>query len=139
MRNMGQERSGVSQRFGCEQCWPESADAAWEARRTLTCASDLIDESHFHVMTLACPTCAQQFLSVFTEQVDWADGEDPQYWAMLPISREEAADLFLRKDALTEDDLSRLGADRRSLWRDHPKRVPPSSYWGEGMSIRWHD
>ena len=56
---------------GCERCWPSEADAAWEARRKLACAVELVDESHFHVMILACPSCEQRFLSVFTETIDW--------------------------------------------------------------------
>ena len=124
---------------GCEFCWPSSADAAWEARRALTCKADLIDESHFHVMILACPACSQHFLSVFTEQVDWTDGEDPQYWVVLPITSGESASLLARSGTLTEATLSAIGPGRRSLWRDHPKRVAPSAYWGTGMSVRWHD
>ena len=130
---------GGSPGQGCESCWPSSADAAWEARRALMYKADLIDESHFHVMILACPTCSQHFLSVFTEQVDWTDGEDPQYWAVLPITPEESASLLARSGTLTEAALSSIGPGRRSLWRDHPKSVAPSAYWGTGMSIRCHD
>jgi hypothetical protein len=131
------EGSGSDQ--GCGSCWPSSAADAWEARRALNCEADLIDESHFHVMILACQGCSQHFLSVFTEQVDWADGEDPQYWAVLPITPQESAGLIAKSGSLTEADLSALGPGRRSLWRDHPKGVAPSAYWGTGMSIRWHD
>jgi hypothetical protein len=61
---------GAKQDFGCEHCWPSTADAAWEARGALTHVQDLIDESHFHVMILACPHCSQRFVSVFTETID---------------------------------------------------------------------
>jgi hypothetical protein len=53
--------------FGCASCWPPTAADAWEARSTLTHVAELIDESHFHVMILACPRCSQNFVSVFTE------------------------------------------------------------------------
>ena len=41
-------------------------------------------------MVLQCRRCDQRFLSVFTETIDWQDGEDPQQWAVLPITNEEA-------------------------------------------------
>ena len=65
---------------GCKRCWPSSADAAWKARDGLKLSAELIDESHFHVMILACPQCGQQFISVFTEMIDWINGDDAQYW-----------------------------------------------------------
>lgn len=68
---------GPGEDFGCKRCWPPSAGAAWKARGALTHVAELIDESHFHVMILACPRCTQRFVSVFTETVDWADGDDP--------------------------------------------------------------
>ena len=124
--------------FGCAACWPESADAANEARYKLKRDRDIIDESHFHVMTLRCPACAQAFLSVFTETIDWADGEDPQYWVTLPLTAEEAADLA-RQPTVTEGALCALGPGRKSLAYDHPKGVKSRSYWRTGMSIGFHD
>ena len=125
--------------FGCERCWPPSAEAAWECRRALTCETDIIDESHFHVMVLACPSCSQQFVSVFTETIDWADGEDPQYWAVLPITRAEAASLAERRSSVTEADLNALGPGRRCLRRDYPKGEEPSCRWSSGFFVHWHD
>jgi len=115
--------------FGCERCWPTSADAAWEARRTLTREADLIDESHFHVMLLTCPECSQRFVSVFTETIDWVDGDDPQYWTLLPVATEEASDLARRGSSLTEATLSALRGGRKCLRRDSPKGEQPRSYW----------
>ena len=125
--------------FGCRSCWPPSADAAWDSRRALTCEADLIDESHFHVMILACPDCSQRFVSVFTETIDWADGDDPQYWTVLPICDSEAADLAKRRGSLTEPDLHALAPRRRCLRRDHPKGEEPCCFWDAGISVRWHD
>ena len=125
---------------GCERCWPEAADAAWGARARLTHAEVLIDESHYRVTLLACPACGQRFLSVFTETVDWADSEDPQYWTLLPLEDAEAADLIRRGAATSEADLGALGAGRRSLMRDFPKGVPePTVYWATGVRIGRHD
>lgn len=125
--------------FGCERCWPASADAAWEARRRLGCDAGLIDESHLHVMILACPACSQRFVSVFTERIDWADGDDPQDWSVLPVTATEAADLALRRDSLTEAQINALGPGRRCLRRDYPKGGTPLCYWHAGICVSPHD
>lgn len=125
--------------FGCERCWPASADTAWAFRQALSCEADLIDESHFHVVIQACPACSQRFLSVFTETIDWADGEDPQYWVVLPLTAAEAAGLALRAGSIREEEIDALGPGRRCLLRDYPKGGEPSCGWGAGMAIRWHD
>jgi hypothetical protein len=83
--------------------------------------------------------CSQRFVSVFTETVDWADSEDPQYWAVLPLTRAEATDLTQRIGSLFERDLAELGPDRRCLRRDHPKGEEPSHRWSAGMRVGSHD
>ena len=123
-------------RFGCEHCWPATADAAWEASRALAHVVDLIEESHFLVRVLACGSCAQRFLSVFTEEIDWVDGEDPQYWRLLPITASEAAELLQQPGLTTE---TYLGPQRRCLYHDSPKGTAPRSFWRTGISIRWPD
>jgi hypothetical protein len=125
--------------FGCEHCWPCESDAAWEARSGHVHEADLIDESHFHVMIMACMKCTQRFLSVFTEVIDWADGEDPQYWTLLPLTSRESRDLIERQDSLTEAQLNSLGTGRRSLRRDHPKAAPSRAYWCTGIAVGPHD
>jgi hypothetical protein len=125
--------------FGCERCWPPSADAARAAGQALTREADLIRESHFSVMLRACPSCGQRFVSVFTETIDWEDGDDPQYWTLLPVTDAEAADLVQRGDSLDEETLNGLGRGRRSLQHDHPKGKPARSYWGAGIFVGPHD
>ncbi len=125
--------------FGCEHCWPATPDAAWEARRALACEAELIDESHFHVMILTCASCDQRFISIFTETIDWADSEDPQYWTLLPITDPEAADLVVRRGSTTEAELNALGPERRCLRHDHPKDTAALSFWGTGIHIGAYD
>ena len=134
---MGDE--GPREDFGCERCWPPTADAAWDARGSFTHVAELIDESHFHVMILACPRCSQRFVSVFTETIDWEDGDDPQYWTLLPITVAEHADLVQQRDSLTETTLNGLGPGRRCLRLDHPKAAAQRIFWGTGISVGWHD
>jgi hypothetical protein len=125
--------------FGCEGCWPAGAEAAWEARAGLDLVAELIDESHFHVTILACRGCAQGFVSVFTETIDWQDGDDPQYWTLLPITAAESADLVQQGDALSDTKLDGLGPGRRSLRLDHPKGAARRSFWSTGLFVGQHD
>src|SRR5262245_17487855 len=125
--------------FGCERCWPSAADAAWEARSQLRREVELIDESHFHVMILVCPECSQPFVSVFTEEIDWVEGEDPQSWTLLPTTPQEVAYLRQFGTALTEATLNALGKGRRSLRRDHPKEGDPRCFWSTGILVLPHD
>jgi hypothetical protein len=125
--------------FGCGHCWPPDAAAAWEARRRFSHVAELIDESHFIVTLRACPRCKQRFVSVFTETIDWADGDDPQYWTVLPVTAEEAAGLLREGEALTEGRLEALDPGRRCLRLNHPKDSPRSVFWGTGICVGWHD
>jgi hypothetical protein len=127
------------QEFGCERCWPADANAAWGARAGLGRLRELIDESHFIATILACPACAQRYVSVFTETIDWAGGEDPQYWTLLPITEGEAEGLIQQAASLREASLDALGRERRSLRRDHPKDEPPRVFWGSGIVVGPHD
>ena len=125
--------------FGCEHCWPEAADAAWEARGTFSHVGELIDESHFHVMILQCPRCFQRFLSVFTEIIDWEEGDDPQDWTLLPLTEAEATDVLQQRESLTESMLQALGSGRRCLRRAHPKGRAQDIFWGRGVWVGMHD
>ena len=132
-------RDEAEEKFGCEKCWPAQADAAWEASRTLSPTVELIDESHFHATLRSCRACSQRFVSVFTETIDWADGEDPQHWILLPLTAAEAWRLSGLGDAITEQHLNSLPANRRSLHRDFPKGGSPQNSWGHGITIYPHD
>ncbi len=125
--------------FGCERCWPPVAKAAWQARGLLTTSAELIDESHFHVTIRVCPECGQRFVSVFTETIDWSEGDDPQYWTLLPVTEAEAVALVQQGDSLTETKLDEVGVGRRCLMRNRPKGEEEQVFWGTGMRIGPHD
>ena len=125
--------------FGCEACWPDELEAAWLARRSLATKAELVDESHYHVMVLACAACCQHFVSVFTEMIDWIDGDDPQYWTVMPISDAEVTDLLEKVGSVTEAQLNALGPGRRCLQRDYPKGKPARLCWGRGILVGPHD
>ena len=128
-----------TQEFGCDLCWPADARSAWAARDGLTRLKELIDESHFIAAILVCPRCAQRYVSIFTEMIDWEDGNDPQYWTLMPITGPEAEGLIQQETSLNEMRLNALGRGRRSLQRDHPKAGPPQVFWGSGVLVGPHD
>jgi hypothetical protein len=135
---MGNDR--LEDNFGCKRCWPSSAEAAWEARGQLKREELLVDESHYRVMILSCSACAQRFISIFSEKIDWAGGEDPQFWTVVPLTHEEAGDLCCRRGSLSEAELMSLAHGRRSLQRDFPKGADkPSVCWATGIWFPGHD
>ena len=125
--------------FGCERCWPDSPEAASQASHDRRRLCKLIDESHFQVSLLQCPHCDQQFIYIFTETIDWRDGDDPACRTTTPITQAEAAGLSAKGESLTEQDIERLAPTRRSLLDDYPKGGPRAVMWGAGVIVRFHD
>ena len=131
---------GAEDDHGCERCWPDEAAAAWETRQGLSTVAELVRESHYIVKILSCPYCHQHFLSVFTEMVDWALGEDPMYWTVVPVDSGEVAALTESTGEPREEDLEAMARGRRSLFRDFPKDAfKPRVGWGVGLRIGPHD
>jgi len=131
---------GAGDDYGCERCWPHEAAGAWEARQSLAKVADLVDESHYRVIILSCPHCRQNFLSVFTEWVDWAGGEDPMYWTVVPVTAGEVVALADPTGAPRDADLEAMASGRRSLLRDFPKDASePTVCWSVGLRIGPHD
>jgi hypothetical protein len=124
--------------FGCDRCWPSSAEAADAARRTLRIEAELVDESHFRITIRACPGCSQRFVSLFTEMIDWKGGDDAQYWTLMPVTQAETADL-VGGGSLSESALNTLAGGRRSLFHDHPTGKPARTGWGTGLWVGPHD
>jgi hypothetical protein len=127
------------QNFGCEECWHEDASLAYEAFRALKIDSYLIDESHYIVTMRHCLHCSQKFLTVFTETVDYLDGDDPQYRIIIPLTTDESEKLIHTGDSILSKDLESVGTKRRSLRWDHPKGANASVYWDIGIQVRHHD
>ena len=116
--------------FGCPLCFGEDPAAA--SNHDLKTRSKLIDESHFDVALRRCPACGQQFVQIFTEFVDWADGDDPQYWDLLPLTAQEADALATQGTAVDLKQIEELGRHRRRLKMDHPKGQPRRVKWATG-------
>lgn len=125
--------------FGCPACFQADAPAAWEALHGFQHLAKLVDESHFMVHILACPRCGQRCVEVFTETIDWVDGDDPQYWSVLPVTPTEAEQLHAA-GANVVALIKTMGHDRRYLQRDYPKGGAPRIAWaGPPLWIGPHD
>lgn len=135
-----QEQPDCNEPTGCPHCWSTSADAAWQFRQQLLNEQTLVDDPHFSVLLLRCPICAQAFLSIFTEMVDWLGGNDDQEWTLLPLNSKETADLLKQDNLLEEERINTLGEGRRSLRYTFPHRENNSSaWWSTGIRVGMHD
>ena len=121
--------------FGCAQCWPLAAETALEVSKSLTPGQDVIDDSHLGVMIRTCPSCGQHFVAVFLEHIDWQDGDDSQYWTLMPITEAESVDLLAMNKVAAIARLNGLPSQRRCLQKDHPKGGPDTVSWGSGLWI----
>lgn len=128
----------AADRHGCPQCWPEDADAAWDARGRLVHELRLVDDSHFIVGIRRCDACHQRFLTVFSETIDWNAGEDPQYRQLLPVDADEIVRLAAA-GAAVESLFPTLGVGRRALHRDFPSSGAITCVWRTGLIAVPHD
>ena len=123
----------------CIQCAGAEAAAMWEAWPRFAHVADVVEESHFSIRIKACGACGQRWVSVFTETIDWVDGDDPQYWSLLPVTEREAEELVALGEA-AEERIVELGRDRRYLQADHPKGKEKRILWAQGgLLIGPHD
>jgi hypothetical protein len=90
----------------------------------------LVDDPHFIVRIVRCLLCAQAFVRIFTEFVDWAGGDDPQYVTILPVTDAEA--IALANGAIPVLRAGKLGAGRRHLISDWPSGKERRLMWATG-------
>jgi hypothetical protein len=110
--------------FGCATCYRCEAPVAWAHRPRFRSVARLLDEPHFGVSILECPECGQAFVSVFAETIDWADGDDPQEWRVVPVTAVEAQALVAQGDGVKLGAIEEVGVGRRFLEVSHPKAGP---------------
>lgn len=128
----------VTPSFGCSQCYGRDAASAWTAARA-TRLRALLDESHFIIQLFAC-SCGQRFVSVFTERIDWQDGEDEQTWVVVPVTDAESAHLETTAPDEVQNALTACAQGRRFLVRSFPPGASPDAWWREdGFLIGPHD
>jgi hypothetical protein len=83
-----------------------------------------LDESHLRRSLLRCRECGQLYFHEFYEEIDWVDGEDPQYSTFIPVA--DPAEIERLKAASSPGLLS--FAPR--LQRDFPKGA-------SAPTVRW--
>jgi len=128
----------IEAEFGCELCCGEDAAAAMEYYfRQMKPVKRLIDRSHFSVSIRMCPNCEQQFVSTFTEFVDWQNGEDAQYFTVVPATQDEVAKFMAEDASFDFRDIGLLGVNRRRLTSDWPTGGDKVISWKTGVfSVR---
>ena len=83
-----------------------------------------VEESHWWRYLLKCRECGQLYFFEFSEEVDWEQGNDPQYTTYIPVETvEEGA-------ALSEISPMELLNQHPRLLKDFPKSASkPSVRW----------
>jgi hypothetical protein len=82
------------------------------------------DESHWSRCLLKCRECGQLYFYEFYEQIDWDDGDDPQYSTYIPV--ETAAEI----EALKSEPPMGLLRFFPRLQKEFPKGAKaPKIYW----------
>lgn len=74
-----------------------------------------VKESHWWRYLLKCRECGQLYVYEFYEEIDWADGEDPQYVTWVPVETDD--DIA----AVTAAPAGVLGSFVPRLCKDWPK------------------
>lgn len=81
------------------------------------------EDSHFSRRVITCKQCGQLYLKEFYEEIDWVDGEDPQYVTYIPISGIEEAEMINRVGLWEFQTFS------PRINRNWPKDKPRKIYW----------
>jgi hypothetical protein len=119
--------------FGCEACYGASAEAFWDRYPGFESIAYLIDDPHDIVRIVSCPSCAQRYVCVTTEFVDWQDGEDPIYRSIVPLTVDESERMRAQGANVDLRWIESLGSGRRHLCTSWPKGKDQSVYWSEGI------
>lgn len=126
-----------SERFGCPACIPEVP--VHESRADLKHLARLVDESHLGISIYRCAACGQEFISIFAELIDWANGEDPQCTTLMPLTQDEAARMIAAGENLDLAELTALGRERRFLRDDWPGTGIRTLEYTTGQVVGPHD
>ena len=78
-------------------------------------------------------------MTIFTETIDWADGEDPQHRSSVPVSESELAQVTQADESAKYNLLLEMGRGRGTLEWDNPKSGIKKMHWSAGLFYRPHD
>jgi hypothetical protein len=123
---------------GCPQCFQAAPETVWQSRRAFRQVAEVIAESHFHVLVLECPACGQRSVSIFSEAIDWANGDDAQFWRLAPLTVEESQRLIAGGGRTCIPAIMAMASDRRHLAVDHPTERECTFAWSAFLFIEPH-
>ena len=82
------------------------------------------DDEHFFRRLLRCKECGQQYFYEMYEEIDWEDGEDPQYRKWIPVNT------LAEIDSLKATSTAWLIQASPAIHSDFPKGVAePKVFW----------
>lgn len=122
---------------GSEECDCQSSevDVAYESLLQTDVLSVVCDDSHFMVRLVECQSCFQRYLYVFTELIDWTDGDDSQSRSFTAVSRIEADTISQRGSKINGLEIMDLQLMGKTLWWVWPKGSKPDLHRSEGPLI----
>jgi hypothetical protein len=92
----------------------------------------IVNESHFSICALKCRHCGAAWIEVFSELIDWDDGDDSQAWTFAPVTSSELDVLRRAGETRAESALHQLKLDRRYIRRVDPRGNSRELYWVDG-------
>ncbi len=81
------------------------------------------EDSHFSRRLFKCKQCGQLYLKEFYEEIDWVDGDDPQYLTYIPVENQKEA------ETINQVDLWEFQTFSPRINRDWPKGKPKTIRW----------
>lgn len=100
-----------------ERChlWKKKEVAKEDLRvgETLELLKTFIEESHESRRLLRCRDCGQLYFYEFLEDIDWVNGNDPQYVTLIPV---ETADEALKLAQLPSTEFMKLTPRIQKDW-----------------------
>ena len=98
-------------------CAVEKAQLTDEPRQNrFELSETFVDESHLSRELLRCKDCGQLYFFEFYEEIDWEDGNDPQFCTYIPV--ETGAEIEILKKASPIKLLEYLPQLRRDFPKD---------------------
>lgn len=85
-----------------------------------------VDESHLERCLLKCSECGQFYFFEFYEEIDWIDGNDPQYSTYIPVETNEEIETLKKCSPLE------LLQFFPRLQIDFPKEAKEPKVWWNG-------
>jgi hypothetical protein len=120
----------IEQPIPCPKCLGAEPTEA-KARLLKEPREVIIADDHFSMSLRTCSQCGQSFLCVFSELVDWSNGDDSQAQHYIPISAEEAAAFRVAGEQGAEKLLHNTKLERMHLLSTYPR--------GKDLSVEWRD